>query len=130
MSVFDPNAPVRDPGRNFEAEPYPLRFHSGSAPGVSFGVKGPGIGETDPNLPMEAAMVRWRRVAVRTGRAGANRDDPWTYRFFVLELDEKAPEQRIDFHGFYVRGQFRIVQKENNARRALEAWRAFEPEAR
>lgn len=130
MSVFDTDAPVLDPARNFEAEPYPLRFRSGSAQGVSFGVKGPGIGETDPNLPSEAAMVRWRRVAVRTGRAGATPDDAWTYRLFVLELDEGAQEQRIEFHGFYVRGKFRIVQKENNARRALDAWKAFVPEAR
>jgi hypothetical protein len=98
---------------------------------VSFRVRGPNVEmPAEGTTTTEGAIVRWRRAAVMTGRKGRAGDETPSYRFFLLELDESAIEQRIDFEGFYVRGRFRICVKENNTRRALEAWKAFVPEER
>lgn len=46
-----------------------------------------------------------------------------TIRYFELEPDEE--DNDLGFGPFWVRGRFRVVRKENNPKRATEAWRAF-----
>lgn len=120
--------PVIDPATG-QPEPYPLRFMAGSAPGVSFRVRGPRMGSEEDGVP-KGAIVRWKRVAVITGRKAASPAEPNSYRFFELELAPDLVEQRIDFEGFHVRGQFRIVRLLNNERAARQAWIDFEAESR
>ena len=68
----------------------------------------------------------WERVAVQTGKKSAN-----SYRLFILEPapPETEPDQGLTFAGFYVRGAFKVVEKINNSKEALAAWKAYDPPA-
>jgi hypothetical protein len=77
--------------------------------------------ETDKSVSIEQSrgihegtVERWRRAAVFA--AG----DRGKARFFELEPDAKP--EKLEFHGFYVRGKFRITRKLNNAKEARKAW--------
>ena len=38
-----------------------------------------------------------------------------------------AEENEVKLGGFFVRGRFKVVRKENNTRRARDAWEEFRP---
>jgi hypothetical protein len=61
-------------------------------------------------------IKRWRRCAVVTG--GHDK-----LRCFLIEPGPEAEE--IEFHGFYVRGKFSIVEKINSSAAARKAWESF-----
>ena len=61
-------------------------------------------------------IANWERVAVVTAGGG-------TVRVFVLEPAETPNE--IAFRKFYVRGNFKIVEKINNTAKARVAWDEF-----
>lgn len=67
----------------------------------------------------EGTLLNWRRIGV----IASTKDKA---RFFVIEPAD-APEE-ILFEDFYVKGNFRIVQKINHTQDARDAWRAFTPE--
>lgn len=62
------------------------------------------------------------RALVRTISKNRSAD---SIRVFVIERASDEAVQRIDFEGFYVQGAFRIVEKINNPRRAIEVWKTF-----
>jgi hypothetical protein len=80
--------------------------------------------ETEKSIPIRqyqtihhGTVDRWRRAAVfAAGSRGSA-------RFFELEPSSEPDE--LEFHGFYVRGKFRITRKLNNAREARKAWDSF-----
>jgi len=80
--------------------------------------------ETDKAVPIkqyervyQGTIERWRRAAVfAAGSRGSA-------RFFELEPSSEPDE--LEFHGFYVRGKFRITRKLNNAKEARKAWDSF-----
>jgi hypothetical protein len=105
-----------------------LRVRFGNVPGMSLrfrSVHEPEQVEVVEDLAKacevkEGWLARWKRVGILTGAKGEGK-----YRFFVLE-----PGSTIDHlnHGpLEVEGRFRIVEKVNNPREALEAWKKFEP---
>jgi hypothetical protein len=64
----------------------------------------------------ERGIERWRRVAVITG--GHDKLRLW--------LIEPGPTSaKIEFHGFFVRGKFTIVEKINGSAAARKAWEGF-----
>jgi excisionase family DNA binding protein len=65
----------------------------------------------------------WKRIAVLRGKKKEN-----DYRFFILEPASHANHQEADleFSDFFIRGDFRIVRKINNPRKAIAAWESFE----
>jgi hypothetical protein len=65
----------------------------------------------------DGTVDRWRRAAVFT--AGSR----GSARFF--ELEPSTEPEKLEFHGFYVRGRFRIARKLNSARGARKAWDSF-----
>ena len=60
----------------------------------------------------------WRRIGLLSGRSEKA-------RFFEIEPGDE--EQEIAFLGYYLRGRFRVVRKENNARRSRAAYQEFAP---
>jgi hypothetical protein len=80
--------------------------------------------ETDKSRPIKQSQTiydgtveRWRRAAVfAAGSRGKA-------RFF--ELEPSTEQDKLEFHGFYVRGKFRITRKLNNAKEARKAWDSF-----
>ena len=80
--------------------------------------------ETDESGPInqsratyDGTVERWRRAAVFT--AGSR----GSARFF--ELEPSSEREELEFHGFYVRGKFRVTRKLNNAKDARKAWESF-----
>lgn len=76
----------------------------------------------DPSLTKQSkvydgAVERWRRAAVFTA---GNRGSA---KFF--EIEPSAEEDELAFHGFFVRGKFRVARKLNNPREARKAWDSF-----
>jgi hypothetical protein len=63
-------------------------------------------------------ISNWRRMALLTGRKEKAR---------YFEIEPADDEHEIAFAGYYLRGRFRVVRKDNNARRAREAYRQFVP---
>jgi hypothetical protein len=123
---LDPNglaslqrAPRRGPAPRDVA---PLEYRVGQGGGAQLRLKYSERGEpTEPpskREPVTGELRRWRRVAVLHGRAGK-------LRLFVLEPAPEAGELVVG--DFYVRGSFKTVEKVNNAKRAEEAWEAFQP---
>ena len=76
--------------------------------------------------PPESGVVEgllpagWLRIGVLT-----NAKEGGGQRFFVLEPDTE--HSRLEFSDFFVAGKFRIVEKENNSRKANQANKAFQP---
>jgi excisionase family DNA binding protein len=102
-----------------------LRYKVGSVPGASLRMKAPARITVPPGGTVEAELTEWRLVGVITSRRGD--DGGKTQRFFVLE-PEPGADNVIRCSDLWVRGAFRIASKENNSRKALEAWKAFEAE--
>lgn len=82
------------------------------------------------NVKTQRPLASTRRVkGIVTGTAGswkrvgvlAAKDDG--ARFFVLEPADE--QNQLEFEGFYVRGWFRVMCTENNARKARESFTAF-----
>ena len=98
-----------------------LEVRVGSAPGLSFMVKGPGpIEESSREGAVRTGVLRdWRRVAVSSGK-GENR------RTFVLEPGEE--DRAIERDGFFVRGKFKIARRVRNPQKAGEVFRTFQAE--
>jgi hypothetical protein len=100
----------------------PLEYRAGYDPEskTSFRLKSAGITpEYSEHGSSEGGdLPRWRRVGVLSGGGGR-------LRFFVLEPGQEQTE--LVFGPFYVRGQFRIAEKVNNAADARKAFDAFEP---
>jgi excisionase family DNA binding protein len=91
----------------------------GSVDGASFRLKilGGKLTETGRHdRRVEGTIDRFDRMAVISGPKGK-------YRFF--EIEPAATDEAIEFGPFFVKGRYRIVTKENNPRRASEAWREF-----
>jgi excisionase family DNA binding protein len=92
----------------------------GNVPGASCRIKIRGgaleVEERD-SATVTGSVARFERVAVLTS-TGANQ------RLFVLEPADE--QDQLAFPPFWVRGRFRVVAHENNARRARDAWKAFE----
>lgn len=105
------------------ASTVPLEVRYGAAGGKALKVKHPGelVGsemKTSPDGRMYTGTISpWKRVAVFAAEGGKA-------RMFILEPGEEREE--FVFGELYVRGNFRIVEKINNARKADEAWKAFE----
>lgn len=55
------------------------------------------------------------------------RDKGKSCRMFVIEPVD-GPETTFYMAPFFVRGSFQVVEKVNNSRKAVEDWKAFEPE--
>ncbi len=66
---------------------------------------------------VEGIVPTFERAVVISGGKGA-------YRLF--EIEPAGEKNEIAMGPFHVRGEFKIARKENNSRRASEAWRAFE----
>lgn len=97
----------------------PLKVWVGYLPNASMLIQRPGGQLPDggsPGTTIECDIPRWRRVAVLT--AGHNK-----LRMFVLEPGPDADE--LEFHGFFVRGNFKIVEKINSSAAARKAWESF-----
>jgi Helix-turn-helix domain len=72
-------------------------------------------------LPFDAQgntgrVTKWQRVGVLTGGHGK-------LRFQVIEPGPR--ESELEFHGFFVKGRFQVVEKVNDAKRARQAWDTF-----
>ncbi len=66
-----------------------------------------------------------RAAIYMTGRRSENRK---LGRLLVLESAPNDEPTEYEFHGFYVRGRFRIVEKVNQHSEAHHAWQEFEAE--
>jgi hypothetical protein len=80
--------------------------------------------EVDPSKPVNQThtvhcgrVERWRRAVVFTGAGGHA-------RFFELVPSTEEPPERLELYGFFVKGRFSIIRKENNPKKAREAWEA------
>lgn len=83
-----------------------------------------GVTREHGNVHVGTIAAGWTRIGVLASKSQ-------DARFFVIEPSNERTE--LAFQGFYVRGPFRIAEKENNPRRAREAWdllRAAAPIAR
>lgn len=64
------------------------------------------------------SIQRWREAAVITG--GHDK-----LRMFVIEPAELEAAASIEWHGFYVRGKFKVSRKVNDSAAARKAWDGF-----
>lgn len=106
-----------------EAEKYVkrhlLNFFAGNADGISFRVKAKGAAVTPAKGKAVSGQVAdWNKIGVIYGGEGK-------HRFLVLVPANE--NKRITRSKFFVEGAFEVAEKENNPRRAREAWDAFEP---
>jgi excisionase family DNA binding protein len=100
----------------------PLRVVAGHVKGYSLKIKAPGeLADVErvAEHTIAGTVARWARVAVFTGEHDKA-------RLFILEPAPDGEEQEFVHNAFSVRGRFRIADKINNARKAAEAWKAFE----
>mgnify|MGYP005813520501 CR=1 FL=1 len=102
-----------------ETKREPLLFCTGNREGVSFRMKA-----TSSTIERKIVHVLHGRVEGAWNRIGVISSVEHKYRFFEIEPDTAGSEIRGP-QGFFVRGPFKIVRKENNPRRANEAWKAF-----
>lgn len=92
----------------------------GNVPGKSLRIKvvGGELRETGrEGKRIEGEIPSFERIAIIAGDKARD-----SYRYFELEPAEE--EEALRFGPFYVRGRFAVVRKENNPRKANEAWRA------
>lgn len=97
---------------------HPLEYSVGYAPdeGAFLRFKVPG-GELPFDDKGNAGQItRWRRVGVLTGGHGK-------IRFQVLEPSPQDAE--VSFHGYFIKGKFRVTGKLNNMKEARIAWEGF-----
>lgn len=96
-----------------------LAARVGSAPGVSFRVKGASVdGEKVGDLRDGKIPPGWSSIGVLVSKGQKA-------RFFRLEPSPDADEVALE--GFYLRGPFKVAETINNARRAGEAFKSFGP---
>lgn len=98
-----------------------IEAHVGSAFEGSFRLKSPEfVKQAGGNGKVFGFVPSFTRAAVIFGPKGS-------LRMFVIE---HSPNERgeVRFDPFYARGNFRVVEKINNAKVASERWRAFEAE--
>jgi hypothetical protein len=111
-----------EPSHAATAEPvdHTLVVRIGNVPGKAMRFRGPGdlqdLERIEGNIVQGRLSSGWARAAVLSGGAG---DD----RFW--ELEPGPAENTIRWGPFFVTGRFREVRRENNARRAREAWKSF-----
>lgn len=86
-----------------------LHVKFGSAEGVSF------------RIAIEEQKDNWTRVIIISGG-----DTPEGKRYRYFELVPGDDVNRIEHHGFFVKGRFRVARKLNNSKKALNAWKAFD----
>lgn len=112
-------------GKQRDGEGLPLDVRIG-ADGRGDGMKlrhlGAALERDDGNTHAGRVAAGWARLGVMT--TSGVKGGEGKARFFVLEPSSEPGE--LEFSGFYVRGAFKVVSHENNARRAAEAWKAFE----
>lgn len=99
----------------------------GSTDGASFRIKATGSFVIKKGRrSAEVGVPAFRRAAIyMTGRRSEDRK---LGRLIVIEPAPDEPPTEYEFHGFYVRGRFRIVDKINQHSDAHHAWQAFEAE--
>lgn len=109
----DAPAPARVPAE-------PLEVFMGSRSGTSFRVKfgGKWVPYATRGAPGHGWVHHWHRIGVAAGTGDK-------MRFVVIE--PSSDSANYSFEEYFVTGKFKIVAKENNARRAAEAWKAFKP---
>lgn len=114
-------------GERTDRPPGAIWYREGTVGDFFLRIKGALLSDTrgtKPTDPIKAGMVPppWKRLAVQTGKKGENK-----YRFFILEpeIQQGGRDKVLSFAGFHVRGDFRVVEKVNNPREALEKWKAF-----
>ena len=94
-----------------------LLVRMGHRSGISLRVKHPGVlrakARVDGNI-VEGKVDTWRRVVV------LSRIEDKT-RLFILEPG--SGDEELEVGPFFVRGPFRIAERENDAERAAEAWK-------
>lgn len=97
----------------------------GSKDGVSFRIKAPETFVIEKGRRSTVIGVpTFRRAAIyMTGRRSEGRK---LGRLLVIEPAPEDEPSEYEFHGFYVRGRFRIVDKINQHSDAHHAWQAFE----
>jgi hypothetical protein len=98
----------------------PLEYSVGYAPDESafMRFKVPGDKELPEDRKGESGKItRWRRVGVLTGGHGKIR---------FQELQPSPQDAEINFHGFFVKGKFRVTGKLNNMKEVRSAWEDFE----
>jgi len=85
---------------------------------ISQRVQPTALREKRPNVHEGVVDPGWHQLAVRTEDKRSNRA-----RFLLLEPADTHTE--FNFSPFYVKGEFKVVQRVNNPRKAREAWRDF-----
>ncbi len=91
----------------------------GNVPGMSLRIRVEGgeLRETGrEGKRIEGEIPTFERIAILSGDKAKE-----SYRYFELEPAEVEDELR--FGPFFVRGRFAVVRKENNPRKANEAWK-------
>lgn len=100
-----------------------LRIRMGNRPGQSFRVKAPGLHVTERRKEGDARIVDAEVPSFESAAIGFSGRE--LNRCFIL-----APAARIfryELGPFYVEGRFKIAEKVNDAKRASERFKAFEP---
>lgn len=92
-----------------------LKVRMGTVEGAGLHVKSDGswVAKGDPGC---GEVHGWRHAAVISGKGEKQ-------RLFLIE--PSSEQYDIGYEGFFVRGYFRVVTKENNAKRAVDAWKAW-----
>lgn len=109
-----------------EENPPTIEAKVGSAPGLSLRIM------SDPPFVPEEQGECWIKGSAIKGtlrnfvKAFAIMGRKQQYRFFVLEPSDE--ENELALGPLYIRGQFSIVEKINNSRKATERWRALKGE--
>ena len=99
----------------------------GSKDGASFRIKAAGSFVIKKGRrSTEVGVPAFRRAAIYV--TGRRSEDRKLGRLLVIEPAPDDEPTEYEFHGFYVRGRFRIVDKINQHSDAHHAWQAFEAE--
>jgi len=99
-----------------------LRVRIGSAPGVSFRIRGAMVAGSKEGPVRTGEIVDWTRIAILSSVNGAG-EQRSSARLWVIEPDPGAEEDaEIVFRSFFVRGRFRIVEQDNHEKRARAAF--------
>jgi hypothetical protein len=99
----------------------PLSVRCGSSGSVRFSVNMPHelTAATRGKGVTTGHALDWRRIAIIASSGSSA-------RMFIIEPADR--DDAIEFNEFYVRGRFKIVHKENNAKAARDSFKAFTPE--
>lgn len=99
-------------------EPLVVRAGNDGANQLHINYQGGLLPENVRDVVAETTIPRWRRAGVLTAGHGK-------LRLFVIEPSDQ--DEEIEFHGYHVRGKFKIVEKVNGSKAARLAWQGFEP---